>query len=259
MVYIKKEAEPFIYKNPAKINISSNQATFRKNYLQEFIIQQNQINSSLKQTSDNINCLVNEAKNEQQQQFHHVLTKLEHQEQHTAPLVENILKQDEAYKALIKRFEAIDEFNQELMKRQDNEGVVNQAIVDQLTIQDTAIKQLAKKIELFGGLHDHFSDQLTEQKIINEDILKTLELQESFHLTILERLDHQEAINQKVSRDLDSLKATLFERINYVVEKIEENYQQITGFVTQLLSKYGIFHRITVNKEKKEKELTKIN
>ncbi|KKI90209.1 hypothetical protein WQ54_19665 [Bacillus sp. SA1-12] len=257
MVYIKKEAEPFIYKNPSKIDISSNQASFRKNYLQEFIIQQNQINSTLKHASDKVNCLVNETKIEQQQQFNHVLTKLEDQEKHTAPLVENIMKQDEAFKALIMRFEAIDEFNKELMKRQDNEGVVNQAIIDQLTIQDTAIKQLAKKIELFGGLHDHFSDQLAEQNNINEHILKTLELQESFHKTILERLDHQEAINQKVSRDLDSLKATLFERISYVVEKIEENYQQITGFVTQLLSKYGIFHRITLDKDRKEKETIK--
>lgn len=255
VIYIKNQENRTLYKQSSEIKITSNQDSFRKNYLQEFIKQQSNINSSLKNASNEVNILVNETRNEQEQHFNHVIKQLEHQEKQTTPLIENITRQEEAYKTLLERFEAIDEFNHELIKKYDNEGLINQAIVDQLTIQDTAIQQLSKKIEQFGGLHNSLSEQLEEQNTINADILKTLELQESFHKTILERLEHQEALNQKMSREIDSLKATLFERFNYVVEKIEDNYKQITRFVTQLFTKSGFFHhRITVEKEKKEKE-----
>jgi ribosomal protein S6 len=142
------------------------------------------------------------------------------------------------------------------MKKYENEGLVNQAIVDQLTIQDSAIQRLSKNIEQYDGLHKSLSEQLDDKQRINDDILKTLELQESFHKTILERLDHQEVLNQKLSRDLDHLKATLFERIGYVVEKIEENYKQITEYVTQLFTKSGFIRSLTIEKKKKEKETT---
>jgi hypothetical protein len=254
VVYIKNQENRTLYKHSSEIKVTSNQDSFRKNYLQEFIKQQSNINSSLENASNEVNILVNETRNEQEQHFNHVLKQLEQQEKRTTPLIENITRQEEAYKILLDRFEAIDEFNHELSKKYDNEGLINQAIVDQLTIQDTAIQQLSKKIEQFGGLHHSLSEQLEEQNNINDDILKTLELQESFHKTILERLEHQEALNQKMSREIDSLKATLFERFNYVIEKIEDNYKQITGFVTQLFTKSGFFHRITVEKDKKEKE-----
>ncbi|MGM0875311.1 MAG: hypothetical protein ACQEWV_11010 [Bacillota bacterium] len=254
MVYIKNEANPSIYKHPSEIKLTSNQDSIRRNYLQEFITQQGEMNSTLKNASIEVNMLVNETKYEQQQHFKHVLLQLEHQKSRTIPLIENMNKQEETYKNLLQRFEAIDEFNHELIKKYENEGLVNQAIVDQLTIQDTAIQRLSKNIEQFDGLHKSLSEKIDDQNTINDDILKTLELQESFHKTILERLDHQEALNQKLSRDLESLKATLFERISYVVEKIEDNYKQITGFVTQLFTKSGFIQKITIEKDKKQKE-----
>lgn len=256
MVYIKNKGNPLIYKNTSEIKLTSNQDSFRRNYLQEFIRQQGEMNATLKDASKEVNMLVKETKNVQQQHFNHVLKKIEHQEARTSPLIENINKQEESYNILLKRFGDIDKFNHKLMKKYENEGLVNQAIVDQLTIQDSAIQRLSKNIEQYDGLHKSLSEQLDDKQRINDDILKTLELQESFHKTILERLDHQEALNQKLSRDLDHLKATLFERIGYVVEKIEENYKQITEYVTQLFTKSGFIRNVTIKKDKKEKETT---
>lgn len=256
MVFIKNETNPTIFKNPSTLKLSSNQESFRKNYLQEFIKQQSDMNASLKNSSIEVNMLVNETKVEQLQQFSHVIKQLDQQNQRTTPLLENINKQEEIYHTLLERFEAVDQFNDKLIKKYENEGLINQVIVDQLTIQDTEINQISKKVEEYRNLNYSLTEQLEEQIRINGDILNSIELQESFHKTILERLDHQDAINQKMSREIDNLKATLFERISFVVDKIEENYKQITGYITQLFSKTGFIQKITVDKEKKKKETT---
>lgn len=256
MVYIKNETNPTIFKNPSTLKHSSNQESFRKNYLQEFIAQQADMNASLKNSSIEVSMLVNETKVEQLQQFSHVFKQLEHQDQRTTPLLENINKQEAIYNTLLERFEAVDQFNDKLIKKHENEGLINQVIIDQLTIQDSEINQISKKIEEYRTLNYSLTEQLDEQIRINGDVLNSIELQESFHKTILERLDHQDALNEKLSREIDTLKATLFERISFVVDKVEENYKQITGYVAQLFSKTGFIQRITVDKEKKQKETT---
>ena len=238
------------------VGATSNQQVFRKNYLQEFINNQQDMNGELKKASTNLNSLLHETKHEQQQHYHQLAKQLVDQEKRTIPLIENINKQEEAYQLFIQKFAAIDSFNQDVLKKYEEEGLINQAIIDQLTLQDTAMNQLAKKIDQFREQHSNVNEQLVSQKEINDQILTTIEIQETFHKTILERLDQQEAINLNTSRELDSLKATIFERISFVVEKIEENYRQITGYF------YQFFNRTTSTKnkeqtyEEKEKETT---
>lgn len=256
LVYIKNQQNPLLYKQPKQVRTTSNQEVFRRNYLQEFIQNQQNMNGELKNASTNLNTLLHETKHEQQQHYHQLTKQLVDQEKRTIPLLENINKQEEAYEMFLKKFAAIDSFNQEIIKKYEEEGLVNQAIIDQLTLQDTAINQLAQRIDQFREQHSNVSEQLVSQKEINDQILSTIEIQESFHKTILERLDHQEAINLKTSRELDSLKATIFERISYVVEKIEENYRQITGYFAQFFNKSSLMREKDQSPEKKEKETT---
>ena len=51
LVYIKNKANPLIYKQPTEIKVMSNQISFRRNYLQEFIQKQSEVNSTLKNAS----------------------------------------------------------------------------------------------------------------------------------------------------------------------------------------------------------------
>ncbi|MCM3163885.1 hypothetical protein KDJ21_015740 [Metabacillus litoralis] len=256
MVYIKNDQHPLLYKHSANVKATSNQDSYRRNYLHEFIQSQQNINSQLKNASTQVNTLVHETKVEQKHHFDQLSRKLENQEERTTPLLDNIQKQEEAYKVLLERFEAIEMFNQELLKKHEDEGLLNQAIVDQLTIQDTAVQNLSIKLEKFGENHDDLNDKLAEQNEINEQILKTVEIQEAFHKTILQKLEQQEAINLKTSRDVDSLKATLFERISYVIDKIEENYRHVTGFINQFFTKTHIIQKKPVETENKQKEST---
>jgi len=256
LVYIKNDQHPLLYKHSANVKATSNQDSYRRNYLHEFIQSQQNINSQLKNASTQVNTLVHETKVEQKHHFDQLSRKLENQEERTTPLLDNIQKQEEAYKVLLERFEAIEMFNQELLKKHEDEGLLNQAIVDQLTIQDTAVQNLSIKLEKFGENHDDLNDKLAEQNEINEQILKTVEIQEAFHKTILQKLEQQEAINLKTSRDVDSLKATLFERISYVIDKIEENYRHVTGFINQFFTKTHIIQKKPVETENKQKEST---
>ncbi|WP_226527387.1 hypothetical protein [Metabacillus niabensis] len=257
MVYIKNQQNPLLYKQPTKVEATSNQPTFRKNYLQEFIKNQQTMNGELKNASNSLDSLLHQTKHEQQKHFHQLTKQLVDQENRTIPLLENINKQEEANELFFRKFTAIDSFNKDILKKYEEEGLINQAIIDQLTLQDTAMNQLANKIDQFKEQHSNVNKQLVSQKEINDQILKTIEIQETFHKTILDRIDQQEAINLKTSRELDSLRSTIFERISFVVEKIEENYRQITGYFAQFFNR-SVSTRNNDNQssDKKEKETT---
>lgn len=254
LVYIKNQQNPLLYKQSTTVEATSNQQIFRRNYLHEFMENQQHMNGELKHASTHLNTLLQETKHEQHKYYQELTKQLVDQEKRTVPLLENINKQEEVYELFIQKFSAIDSFNKDIIKKHEEDGVMNQTIIDQLTLQDTAINQFAKKLDQFKEQHSNVSEQLVSQKEINDQILNTIEIQESFHKTILERLDQQEAINLKTSRELDSLKATIFERISFVVEKIEENYRQITGYFSQLFNKSSSTRNKEQLTEQKEKE-----
>lgn len=254
MVYSKKNDNPTLYINTKNIQANSNQQTFRRNYLQEFMYLQAELNSSLTNATKEVSRLISKTSTEQQNQFNHVFKHLQLHEERIEPLKNYIIKQEEAHNELISRFETLNTANQGLLEKHKKDELLNQAIIDQLTIQDTSLHQLTKKVEHFETLHSQFHDQLAEQLNVNESIKNNLELQESFHQTILERVESQDAIHQKMARDMDSLRATLFERINYVVEKIEENYKQVSGYIFKLFNKANFKHNHDTESEKKKKE-----
>ncbi|TXC93116.1 hypothetical protein FS935_02685 [Metabacillus litoralis] len=235
MVYIKNHSNRSLYKQPSEIMVKSNQKFFRKNSLEELLNNQEKVNKSLDKSTKEVNSILKETKFEQIQQFNHLVTQLEEQEKRTTPLIENLDTQQKVYDMFLLRLNKLEKLHLELVQKHDDKEVIHQAMMDQLTIQDNALQKMSKNIETYADLHKDLNNQINTQHKTNEEILKALELQEAFHQTVLEKLDQQDALNQKTANELDTLKSTLFERINYVVEKIEDNYKSIITYFGKLL------------------------
>lgn len=53
---------------------------------------------------------------------------------------------------------------------------------------------------------------------------------------MLKRLDTQEALLDKLGRQLNHVRSILFERTNYLVDKIDEGYKLTSSYVYKLMT-----------------------
>lgn len=81
-------------------------------------------------------------------------------------------------------------------------------------------------------LSSQINAQLELQKQLSEKFLN----QEEFQTGVLNRLDKQEALTEKISRQLNHIRSILFERTNYLAEKIDEGYKLTSSYVYNLMT-----------------------
>lgn len=96
--------------------------------------------------------------------------------------------------------------------------------------------------QLDNQLHDLRERNLYQQEFENQvieslkNLTSKLSKQEEFQGGILQRLDTQEALIDKLSRQLNHIRSILFERTNYLAERIEDGYKVTSSYVYKLMT-----------------------
>ncbi|MEC2077732.1 hypothetical protein [Metabacillus fastidiosus] len=228
-----------------------NQRYFRLNYMKEFVKEQQAMNKDLTDAANEVNDLIHKTRDEQVEHFYDLYKHLEEQKAVTSPLLSDMETQKLTSEQMINQLHDLEKQNEELLKKLEAENQISQVIVDQLTIQDKSFTDFSRRIKESEEIQQSLTEQLDQQIHLNEQMKEKLSLQETFHESVIERINNQEAQTEKVTRDLENLKAIVFERISHVVEKIEENYKLSKDFIVHLFSKQN------EHEEEKEKEHVK--
>lgn len=125
---------------------------------------------------------------------------------------------------------------QKLRETVEKEGNFSQMIMDHILAQyDTSeeIKNRLKKNDSdYQALLLLLNNQIEHQK----ELSKKISLQEGFQNKVLNRLDKHEALTEKLSLQFTNLRSILFERTNFLAEKIEECYKLTSSFIHKALS-----------------------
>jgi predicted nucleic acid-binding Zn ribbon protein len=96
---------------------------------------------------------------------------------------------------------------------------------------------------------------LKTQEELQKQLSEKISKQEDFQTGVLNRLDQQEALTEKIFRQLNHIRSILFERTNYLAEKIDEGYKITSSYVYNLMT--GSDQPITfylMNNKKEEKQ-----
>lgn len=210
-IFINRKEHPDVFENNGKI-LAPNQNFIKKDYLSEYIDEQQRANVSL------IHSI-----NEMEQRFHKQEDiQSSHWTEITGQLHElqiNSQSQKEFEKQMIQWFKALDEKNSQL-----------QTANLELSLQITAQMELQKQLS---------------EKFLN---------QEEFQVSVLNRLDRQEALTEKISRQLNHIRSILFERTNYLAQKMNEGYKLTSSYVYNLMTGSDqplTFYRLNKKEEKK--------
>ncbi len=136
---------------------------------------------------------------------------------------------DEQHQANVSLMNAINEMKHQFL----NQEVVQANNWDKIENQLKEIRTSNQKhIEYEEVIMDLLKTQEELQKQLSEKINK----QEEFQTGVLIRLDQQEALTEKISRQLNHIRSILFERTNYLAEKIDEGYKITSSYVYNLMT-----------------------
>ncbi|EIJ78137.1 hypothetical protein PB1_11274 [Bacillus methanolicus PB1] len=254
-LYVNGKMEPKLYITQSSPQ-DPNQNLFHLNYVSQFIEQQQSVNQQLNDSFQEVNGLLKNAKSEQTNYFEEVLNRFEHQETFSEHLASLLKKHEQTSRVILERLHELEQLQKGIEKQAVGEGLVHQAILDQLSFQDQRFEGLATKLEEYGRLNQEFKHQLENQQSIFNDISQKLNNEEIYHKTVMERLDQQDALSHKLLRQLDHLKENIFERFSQISEQLQLHFRISASYFISFFSKRGIMYRTPpkrINKEEKVK------
>lgn len=155
---------------------------------------------------------------------------------------------DEQQKANVSLIHAINEMKHQFL----NQEVVQANHWDKVTDQLNELRTSNMKQKEYEELIIHL---LKTQEELQKQLSEKISKQEEFQIGVLNRLDKQEALTEKISRQLNHIRSILFERTNYLAEKIDEGYKITSSYVYNLMT--GSDQPITfylMNNKKVEKQ-----
>lgn len=155
---------------------------------------------------------------------------------------------DEQHQANVSLINAINEMKHKFL----NQEVVQANNWDKVANQLNEISTSHKKHTEYEELIIHL---LKTQEELQKQLSEKISKQEEFQTGVLTRLDQQEALTEKISRQLNHIRSILFERTNYLAEKIDEGYKITSSYVYNLMT--GSDQPITfylMNNKKGEKQ-----
>lgn len=155
---------------------------------------------------------------------------------------------DGQHQANVSLIHAINEMKHQFL----NQEVVQATHWDKLALQLSELRSSSEKHKEYEELIIHL---LKTQEELQKQLSEKISKQEEFQTGVLNRLDQQEALTEKISRQLNHIRSILFERTNYLAEKIDEGYKITSSYVYNLMT--GSDQPITfylMNHKKEEKQ-----
>ncbi|MYL44108.1 hypothetical protein GLV94_00475 [Virgibacillus halodenitrificans] len=217
-----------IYKSNERIQ-APNQEVFIKNHVAEMIEEQQMVNKSLSTSFYELKNLYEQQSNKQTHQWKDITTQL------------NQLKQlndthDKLENDVIKVLQKL-EGNQLSIQKLIEENYLSKETYDQQLNEITSgYQDIADKLERHREVNEKLTSKVEQQTEWQKEIGEKVKEHEVSQEKVLERMENQEAITEKITRQMDHFRSILFERTNYLAEKVEEGYHLTTSYVAKLMS-----------------------
>ncbi|MFD2043616.1 hypothetical protein ACFSTA_04415 [Ornithinibacillus salinisoli] len=114
------------------------------------------------------------------------------------------------------------ELTREMLEQIDGVSKSNEEIVKQIAKHESFSEQLNTQLNQLYELHQQMADQLSEQDTKQDQVLHSVE--------------NQEALMEKTFRQVDHIRSILYERTNYIAEKIENSYNLTSSLMYKLIT-----------------------
>jgi len=227
-LYINSDKHPDVFINKGQI-IETNQRVFIGNHLSELLDEQQKANETLQQSFDQLKGLMEEQSKQQASQWKNFGNRL-------YELKKGNLQQKKAESHVMEWLKKLDDKNAKLQVTLENEQVIKQEFLETVTNLSQSNQEVALRLDKVGLLNEQLELKVNEQLDLQKQISQQISKQDETQREVLDRLENQEALTEKILRQIDHFRSVLFERTNYLAEKIESGYNFTSSYFTKLVT-----------------------
>ncbi|CAM5193725.1 putative protein OS=Ureibacillus acetophenoni OX=614649 GN=SAMN05877842_10643 PE=4 SV=1 [Ureibacillus acetophenoni] len=253
-LFINKKQHPEVYKNKGAL-IEPNQVEYCINAFTEFVKDQKASNKNIKKAIEDINKNQDKYQLQQNRQWR----ELEHRVLELKRLHQQHEKVEKQFVSWLQRLENKQDGLQEMIQvdQQQNKEVLTQLqnlstsqreLFNQLSRLDEAKMLINQQLELITSFRNEVIDQMQHVNVSNDLILTRIDEQivlqhevadkvtklEETQQEVVNRVDGQEGIIDKIVHQIDHVRFILFERTNFLEERMEKLYQQAVSYFQKL-------------------------
>jgi len=226
-----------VYLPETNITADTCQSVYHHNYLQSVLANQQIKNEQLALQLEELLLQGNRNSNAQGEKIQHLEELLFVQEGLSKDILEEAKRNQDDIKTILQTTQQTERLAADTEQKLIEEQLVHTAILDQFTIQETALHTLTKTLETFKQSSDSLTAKISANEETQQKIEEKLDLQEVFQQTILEKMEDTDAKVGKLTRQMDQLKGIVFERIQFLATKLEDNMKSLVMPVHQFFVK----------------------
>lgn len=134
---------------------------------------------------------------------------------------------------MIQSLHSLNEKNNNLQTSLESESHIKNSILNKIDSLLESDQKMTARLEQNEAAIQQLSLQIAEQKELHNE---TAAKQEDFQRDVSRRLDTQEAITEKIFRQLNHIRSIIFERTNYLADKLEDGYKLTSSYVYKLMN-----------------------
>lgn len=94
---------------------------------------------------------------------------------------------------------------------------------------------VASLLEKYSGKNEELSSKIEQQIELQKEMSHQISKQEDFQQDVINRLEKQEALTEKMIRKIDHFRSILYERTNFLTEKIEKGYHSTSDYIHNIM------------------------
>ena len=220
-LYINSGKHPDILKNPVRV-VETNQAYFKQDTLTDMLEVQQKTNELLQQSYIDLKEVVEKHAATQTSRWKYVQSKMNHQRQMNS-------QQKNLDHQVLEKLKSVEDRQGKLQGIIENQEPFTKDLMSMITL---ANQEVLLKLTQAEEVNAQLQLKVDEQVDLQSQLVQQLAKQEEIQMEMGNRLENQEAFMEKIIRQIDYFRSVLFERTNYLAEKIDAGY---TTF-TQMLS-----------------------
>ncbi len=245
-LFINNDKHPDVYKNRDQIT-ETNQIVFKKDHVSELLEKQHIANEILQQS---INEMKDHLDKHAKKQAYH----LKYFGNKLYEINRVSKKQARAESHVMDWLEKLDEKNTKLQVSFDKDLIVKNDLTESIHNLNHSNQDIVKRLDNLGVANEHISLKVNEQLDLQKQMSQQITEQEDKQVDVEQRLENQEALSEKVIRQIDHFRSILFERTNYLAEKIDTSYSYTTSYFTKIMNGNEHLKTRLINQKQKENQ-----
>ncbi|ASK60996.1 hypothetical protein CFK37_01595 [Virgibacillus phasianinus] len=227
-LFINNGSHGDIYKNKGAID-EPNQSYFKRDHFEELVNGQLKVNESLNHSIHGLKVLYEKQENAQTGKWKEISNRLNELKR-----INVQHEKDQHY--VLERLRNLESQNKKLEVTLANEQLSGKELMDQLNKLGNSHQAIVEQLETYCLENEVFKSKVNDQYELQHQMADRISQHEDAHGKVLDRLENQEALMEKVTRQIEYFRTILFERTNFLAEKIENGYHHTSSYIANLIT-----------------------